>query len=99
MSPKKKMKAGVASDPLWLERLNYFESRQDALVQTIRSFVEIESPSDNKQAVDRMGAFLAGTFEAIGGKATIHRAEEYGDNLQIDFPGDSAAFVLHDSSE
>ena len=88
MSPKKKMKAGVASDPLWLERLNYFESRQDALVQTIRSFVEIESPSDNKQAVDRMGAFLAGTFEAIGGKATIHRAEEYGDNLQIDFPGD-----------
>jgi glutamate carboxypeptidase len=75
-------------DPLWLERLHYFESRQDALIQTIRSFVEIESPSDNKPAADRMGAFLAGTFEAIGGKATLHRAVDYGDNLQIDFPGD-----------
>lgn len=76
------------ADPLWRERLDYFESRLDALVQTIRSFVEIESPSDNKEAADRMGAFLAGTFEAIGGKAKLHRAEEYGDNLQIDFPGD-----------
>jgi glutamate carboxypeptidase len=75
-------------DPLWRERLHYFESRQDALIQTIRSFVEIESPSDNKPAADRMGAFLAGTFEAIGGKATLHRAVDYGDNLQIDFPGD-----------
>jgi glutamate carboxypeptidase len=88
MSPKKKSQSQNKSNPLWRERLGYFESRQDALVQTIRSFVEIESPSDNKQAADRMGAFLAGTFEAIGGKATIHRAQDYGDNLQIDFPGD-----------
>ena len=79
----------LATDPVWRERLNYFQSRQDALAQTIRSFVEIESPSDNKQAADRMGAFLAGTFEAIGGKATVHRAEEYGDNLQIDFRGEA----------
>jgi glutamate carboxypeptidase len=79
----------LTKDPVWRERLNYFESRQDALLQTIRSFVEIESPSDNKPAADRMGAFLAGTFEAIGGKATIHRADEYGDNLQIDFAGDA----------
>ncbi|HYM79235.1 MAG TPA: M20 family metallopeptidase [Candidatus Dormibacteraeota bacterium] len=71
------------------ERLRYFESRQDALLQTIRSFVEIESPSDNKPAADRMGAFLAGAFEAVGGRATLHRAEDFGDNLQIDFPGDT----------
>jgi glutamate carboxypeptidase len=76
------------SEPMWRERMRYFESRLDALVQTIRSFVEIESPSDNKQAADRMCAFLAGSFEAIGGHARIHRAENYGDNLQIDFAGD-----------
>lgn len=79
----------TTSDPLWSERLHYFQSRQEALVQTIRSFVEIESPSDNKQAADRMGAFLAGAFEAVGGRATLHRAEEFGDNLQIDFAGDT----------
>lgn len=80
-----------SSSTVWHDRLLYFEARQDAMVQTIRSFVEIESPSDNKPAADRMGAFLAGTFEAIGGRAKLHRAEEYGDNLQIDFPGDQAA--------
>ena len=69
------------------ERLLYFQDRQESLVQTIREFVEIESPSDNKMAVDRMGAFLAGTFEALGGRARLHRADNFGDNLQIDFPG------------
>lgn len=88
MSEKKSRNRKSAHDPLWRERLSYFESRKDAMVQTIRSFVEIESPSDDKQAADRMGAFLAGAFEAVGGHATIHRAEIFGDNLQVDFPGD-----------
>jgi len=35
-----------------------------------------------------MGAFLAGSFEAIGGKAQLHHANDYGDNLQIDFAGE-----------
>lgn len=88
MSSRKSRPSRENSDSLWRERLRYFESRLDALVQTIRSFVEIESPSDNKQAADRMGAFLAGTFEAIGGHAHIHRADNYGDHLQIDFRGE-----------
>jgi glutamate carboxypeptidase len=74
-------------DSIANERLLYFQGRQESLVQTIREFVEIESPSDNKAAVDRMGAFLAGTFEALGGRARLHRAENFGDSLQIDFPG------------
>src|SRR5579864_1443156 len=70
-----------------LDRLHYFESRQDALLQTIREFVEIESPSDNKPAADRMGAFLAEKFAFIGGRPQLHRTANFGDNLQIDFPG------------
>ena len=57
------------------------------MVQTICDFVAIESPSDNKLAADRIGALLAARFEALGGRATVHRAENYGDNIQIDFPG------------
>src|SRR5947207_15846308 len=49
-------------------RLRYFEERQSELVHTIREFVEIESPSDNKLAADRMGALLAAKFEARGGR-------------------------------
>jgi glutamate carboxypeptidase len=77
----------VNPNPVWVERLRYFEARQDQIVKTIREFIEIESPSDNKPAADRMGAFLAGCFEALGGRARVHRAEDFGDNLQIDFPG------------
>lgn len=78
-----------------LDRLGYFESRQDALIQTIREFVEIESPSDNKAAADRMSAFIAEKFALIGGRPQLHRATDFGDNLQIDFPvGGSAKPVL-----
>jgi glutamate carboxypeptidase len=79
------------ADPIWTERLRYFEDRQEQIVQTIREFVEIESPSDNKAAADRMGAFLAGSFEAVGGRARVHQSEDYADSVQIDFPGRSQA--------
>jgi len=75
------------TDPLWAERLHHFESRQDQMVQTIREFVEIESPSDNKLAADRMGSLLAGRFQALGGRAHVHRAEDFADSVQINFPG------------
>ncbi len=88
MSGKKPVRPTTnRSDSQWRERLSYFESRQDALVRTIREFVEMESPSDNKLAGDRLGALLAGRFEAIGGYARVHRAEEFADSLQIDFRG------------
>lgn len=74
-------------DHFWPERLRDFEARLSAMLQTIREWVEIESPSDNKLAADRMGALLAARFEGLGGRATVHRAENYGDNIQIDFPG------------
>ena len=48
--------------------------------------VEIESPSDNKHAVDRVGALIASRFEKIGGHAKFHRAPNFGDHLQVDFP-------------
>lgn len=80
-------KSPPAHNTHWQDRLRYFESRQDSLVQTIREFVDIESPSDSKLDADRMGALLALKFQALGGRARIHRAENYGDNIQIDFPG------------
>jgi len=86
--PARKKTPSKPSDPLWAERLLYFESRQEKIVQTIREFVEIESPSDHKPSTDRMGAFLAGYFEAVGGHAHVHHSADFGDNLQIDFPGD-----------
>jgi glutamate carboxypeptidase len=87
--PSKKIKqSGVEPlQPAWADRLRYFSEHQDRMVKTIRSLVEIESPSDNKPSVDRIAAFLAPRFEALGGRAQLHHSSNFGDNLQIDFSG------------
>jgi glutamate carboxypeptidase len=68
-------------------RLRFFTERKDTITETIRQLVEIESPSDNKPAVDQLGALLAGRFEKIGGHAKLHRVPNFGDHLQVDFSG------------
>ncbi len=77
----------IAAQPAWAERLRYFSDHQDQIVNTIRELIEIESPSDSKQAVDRIAAFLAPKFEALGGRTQLHHSSEFGDSLQIDFAG------------
>jgi glutamate carboxypeptidase len=78
----------AAANREWADRLLYFEERRERMVQTIRELVEIESPSDDKLAVDGIAGFLARKFEALGGKTTFHRSQEFGDSLQIDFFGE-----------
>lgn len=70
-------------------RLHYFEQHRDQIVDTIRRLVEIESPSDNKQAVDRCSAFAAEEFAALGGRAQFHRVTDFGNHLQVDFAGET----------
>ncbi len=50
------------STPLPAEQLRYFRKRQTEIVETIRQLVEIESPSDVKQSVDRVATVLASRF-------------------------------------
>ena len=78
-------------DPVLAERLRFFEERQEKMIATIRELVETESPSDNKQAVDRLGQVLAGKFSARGGRVQLHRAASCGDHLQVEFPARSSA--------
>ena len=72
-------------------RLRHFEQRLDQMTETIRELVEIESPSDNKQAVDSIAAALAAKFEALGGRTKLHRSNAFGDSLQIDFGGNDSS--------
>jgi glutamate carboxypeptidase len=81
---KKTVKAepAVASD--FLKR---FQAREAQIIESIRQMVEIESPSDNKIAVDRLGQLLARKFEGLGGHSKFHRSVDFGDHLQVDFAG------------
>src|SRR5208337_1639329 len=74
-------------------RLAYFNERRDEIVSTIRELVEIESPSDYKPAADRVAQAIAQKFSQLGGKIDVrfHHAQDFGNHLQIDFAGNSAA--------
>jgi glutamate carboxypeptidase len=69
----------------------YFLERRDAITETIRQLIEIESPSDSKPAVDKLVEFLASRFEKLGGHPRLHRSQDFGDHLQIDFEGSGNA--------
>jgi len=92
---KKKASRPVQASPTFTpdlsSRLRYFRERQDEIAQTVRQLVEVESPSDNKAAVDRLGSLLAGRFEKLGGHSKFHRTPNFGDHLQVDFAGKKSA--------
>ena len=81
----KSRKVGTPLSPEGQRRLAYFEDRREAMVATIRELVEIESPSDNKAAVDRLSEVVAQKFAALGGAVRVYRANEFGNHLQVDF--------------
>ncbi|MGA9556586.1 MAG: M20 family metallopeptidase [Terriglobales bacterium] len=87
-SRKAKLKnVAVSPSPEAQRRLAYFEERLDAMVANIRELVEMESPSDDKAAVDKLADVVAGKFAALGGAVRMHRAEKFGNHLQVDFAG------------
>jgi glutamate carboxypeptidase len=51
----------------------------------LRELVEVESPSEDKAAVDRAGALVAGWVEGMGGKVRRHRQKDFGDVLEMRF--------------
>src|ERR1700733_1550585 len=55
------------------------------MLDLLRKMVEIESPSDNKAAVDQCAAFVAKQCTALGGRVRLHRQKAFGDLLEARF--------------
>lgn len=60
------------------------KQHQSAMLQQLEELVSIESPSDNKAAVDRASQRMASWFEPLG-KVRWHRQKEFGDVLECRF--------------
>ena len=75
------------SVPSVSEQLRYLQKQQPKIIKTIRQLVEIESPSDVKQSVDRLGTVVASRFAELGGRVRVHPAEKFGNHLQVEFKG------------
>src|SRR5258707_7505693 len=87
----------MTSQPVLQSALTYLafcQQQQAEMLSLLQRMVEIESPSDDKAAVDRMGALLAEEFESVGGQVTFFTQETAGSHLKIEFAGNSAKPVL-----
>ena len=61
------------------------KDRQERMVQQLEALVSIESPSENKGAVDRASRLIARWLEELGGKIRWHRQKQFGDLLEVRF--------------
>jgi glutamate carboxypeptidase len=59
--------------------------KEPALLDLIQRLVRLESPSDNKTAVDACVAFAAARARALGGRVKLHRQRRFGNVLEARF--------------
>lgn len=65
-----------------------------AVIERLRWLVEHETPTDSKPAVDRLGCALAELVAGLGGAVTVHPQRDYGDLVQVDWPGQARGQLL-----
>src|SRR5579863_6545312 len=69
--------------------------KERELIELTRQFVELESPSDRKAAVDACVTLAAGEAKARGGRVKLHRQRAFGNLLEARFgPRTRAGRVL-----
>lgn len=73
----------------------YFEGQLNAMLDELKTYVEMESPTHDKAAVDRMGAYIRRRFEELGCRVEVLPQTEAGDQLRIEYgEGDEQILVL-----
>lgn len=66
----------------------YFRSRQGEMVHLLKQVTSLESPTDDKKAVDACSAFVAREFRKLGCKVTALPQKDVGDLTVIEYaPG------------
>src|SRR4030042_3599516 len=72
------------------ELIEYFAARQNETVTLLRQLVELESPSESKPALDRLGAFIATQLRDVGASVEVVPQTTAGDHLVATFGGANA---------
>ncbi len=66
-----------------------FEDNTPRMVAQLKQLVEIETPSHDKTALDRIGAFVASECQQLGATVTVHSQNQVGDLIEARFFGSS----------
>ena len=62
----------------------WLRTRERSIVRLLERMVKIESPSNEKAAVDRMGALIAAEWKLRGGRVSILRNRLQGDHIRAE---------------
>jgi glutamate carboxypeptidase len=65
--------------------LEAVQSQSNWIATTLRDLVLVESPSDNKAAVDEAVRLVASLAGVVGGRVKLHRQKHFGDVLEVRF--------------
>ncbi|HET9741373.1 MAG TPA: M20 family metallopeptidase [Terriglobales bacterium] len=66
-------------------------AREPQFLSDLQQLVEIESPSNDKRAIDALAETLATRLRTQGATPHIHRVKDFGNHVQADFPGTTKA--------
>jgi len=77
----------------------YFKAHLDDLTSLLASLIAVESPTTDKEAVDRLGAVIAEHFRGLQADLIIHPRQAVGDIVEArwhaDQPGRALLFICH----
>lgn len=62
----------------------WLRTRERSIVRLLERMVKIESPSNEKAAVDRMGALIAAEWKLRGGRVSILRNNRHGNHIRAE---------------
>jgi len=73
----------------------YFQAQMEEILAELRRYVELESPTHNKDAVDRLGQWIAGRFRGLGCRVEEIKQDIYGNQLRVEYgEGDRQILIL-----
>ncbi|MDQ0206821.1 M20 family metallopeptidase [Alkalicoccobacillus murimartini] len=73
---------------------HYLESQKENMLNLLERLVNTDSGSYNKAGVDKVAQILQKEFEEIGLVSSIHKVEEYGDQLVVMHKGADPTILL-----
>ncbi|MGE5483502.1 MAG: M20 family metallopeptidase [Ignavibacteriales bacterium] len=75
--------------------LEYFQSRIPDMMHLAQKLVEHESPSIDREAVNRFSSWLGGVYRELGARVETIPGGQSGDNLRVEFgEGERQALIL-----
>lgn len=76
----------------WTE---YFRRLLPDVLEELRTYVEMETPTHDKAAVDRLGAYITARFRELGCRVEAIPQREYGSQLRVEYgSGQEQVLVL-----